>query len=135
MENQRPPLEPVNDAKADHLEPQGSVLELAKLPEIPKGQDLIAQILTHALRMMGLSLTISGIFRAAQSIEKRSLPTDNLMGIVAIAFAVSWLVAYQSQRQRDTARRGIYERGAGVIFFFGLAMVVIAAVLVIFEWI
>ncbi len=118
---------------------EASALETARTeaPIINRTQDeskpseTTKQILAQGVRLVGLPLTLAGLFRVIEDLEKRSKITDNLLASVAIIFLVSWIAAFLSVRPNQAAGRTL-ERISSALFYLGLTAMVILIGLMVF---
>jgi hypothetical protein len=88
-----------------------------------KESETIKQILNHGVRLVGFPLTLAGLFRVAEELEKRPRIADNLLAAVAIIFFVSWIMAFLSVRS-DQAFRHRLENISSVLFHLGLVALI-----------
>jgi hypothetical protein len=113
------------------LEPSSSVINEAtqtapqssQTVDAPKQSETTKQILAQGVYLIGLPLTLAGLFRVIEDLEKRSKVTDNLLAGVAIIFLVSWIAAFLSVRPNQTAGRTL-EQTSSVLFHLGLGAMV-----------
>jgi hypothetical protein len=99
--------------------------------DAPKQSETTKQILAQGVRLVGLPLTLAGLFRVIEDLEKRSKVTDNLLASVAIIFLVSWIAAFLSVRPNQTAGRTL-EQLSTTLFYLGLTAMVILIGLMVF---
>jgi uncharacterized membrane-anchored protein len=102
-------------------------------PSKPK-KDMSEMILDVSLRMVGMTLTISGIFRAIQTVGKKNLAVDNIMAVVAVAYLASWIFALFTQRcPADSRLRQALELVTDGVFMLAVILMIGALGLIAFE--
>jgi hypothetical protein len=130
IENLTAPLE--HEAKTSALETvRAEVPSTSRTPDEPKQSETTKQILAQGVRLVGLPLTLAGLFRVIEDLEKRSKITDNLLASVAIIFLVSWIAAFLSVRPNQAIGRTL-EQISTALFYIGLtAMVLLIGLMVL----
>ncbi len=94
---------------------------------------LSGHILSVSAGMVGVCLTVIGLFRVVQSTHNVDSVADDLLAGDALIFLVSCFVAYLALRARSQARRSRLERVADTVFLAGLNMMVVVGGLVAYE--
>jgi hypothetical protein len=96
--------------------------------------DMSEMILDTSLRMVGMTLTFSGIFRAIQTVGEKNLAVDNMMAFVAVAYLVSWIFALFTQRCPAGSRlRHSLELITDGVFMLAVILMLAALGLIAFE--
>jgi hypothetical protein len=86
------------------------------------------------LQMIGISLTVAGIFRGVQTIGKAPVRADNVLSMVAVIFLLAWITAFFAQRVKPTTPLGrVLEVIADAAFVMALGLIVTAVALIAFE--
>lgn len=94
---------------------------------------LSAHIFAVSAGLVGVCLTVIGLFRVVVRSQNVDSIADNLLAIDALLFMVACFLAYLALRA-GTARRGRrIEKVADVVFLTGLAMMVAVGALVAYE--
>src|SRR6266567_2182360 len=81
--------------------------------------DLCIHIFTASAAMVGVCMTVIGIFQFGKLREINSIG-DNLLAIDAAAFLVSCALSYIALKSRTRSTRRKVERFADIIFMIGL---------------
>jgi hypothetical protein len=91
-------------------------------------------VLDSSLQMIGVSLTVAGIFRGVQAVGKAPIRADNVLSLVAVIFLLAWITAFIAQRVNPATRFGrILEIIADAAFLMALGLIVIGVVLIALE--
>ncbi|HLB08251.1 MAG TPA: hypothetical protein VK617_01865 [Gemmatimonadaceae bacterium] len=101
----------------------------------PQGaqRELSEHIFSVSAGMVGVCITVIGLFRiVSRSLHVDSV-ADNLLSIDALVFLASCFLAYLGLRARASQNRRRFERAADYLFLAGLTMVSIVAVLIAYE--
>jgi hypothetical protein len=88
-----------------------------------KPPEVVNQILSQGLRMVGLPLTLAGVFRVIEDLEKKQKLADNLLAGLAVVFLIAWIAAFASVHRNP--KRELLESVAGALFWFGLGVMVV----------
>lgn len=100
--------------------------------EIDLEEDISIHIFSVSAAMVGVCLTVIGIFQIGRLKNIGSF-SDNLLAIDAIAFLFSCILSYIALRTRTQKRRYHIERIADLIFIGGLCLMAIVCFLVAYE--
>lgn len=95
--------------------------------------ELCVHIFTVSAGLVGVCLTVVGLFRVISRLKDLNSIADNILAIDAFAFLASCLTAYLALRTADRTRRERLERMADVIFLTGLSLMVVVCGLVAYE--
>jgi hypothetical protein len=96
-------------------------------------RELSGHIFSVSAGLVGVCLTVIGLFRLIGGSSQLRSWADELLAIDAFAFMLSCLLAYLALRSRSSSRRNLLERFADVIFLLGLAAMVVIGSLVAYE--
>jgi hypothetical protein len=101
----------------------------------PSGAEV--QLSTHIFSvsagLVGVCLTVIGIFRVVVRSQHVDSIADNLLAVDALLFLGACFFAYLALRARTTARGRRLERIADVVFLLGLTMMVAVGGLIAYE--
>jgi hypothetical protein len=95
-------------------------------------RELNVHIFTASAQLVGVCLTVVGVFRLVFRLRSVDGIADHVLGVDAMAFLAACVSAYASLRSRTLHRRRALERIADV--FFGAALVMMAAVCSLVAW-
>jgi hypothetical protein len=103
--------------------------------EEPLGQDasLAVHIIGVSAAMVGVCLTVIGLFQVVQGLHGLDTPADNVLALDAVVFLFACLLAYASLRSRSPRRRRRLERMADGCFLFALVIMTAMAGTIAFE--
>ena len=96
-------------------------------------RDLSEHIFSVSAGMVGVCITVIGLFRIVSRSMHVDSVADNLLSIDAIVFLASCVLAYLALRARSASNRKRFERAADYSFLAGLTMVSVVAVLIAYE--
>ena len=96
-------------------------------------RDLSEHIFSVSAGMLGVCITVIGLFRiVSRSLHVDSI-ADNLLSIDALVFLASCFLAYLALRARTAPIKRRFERAADYVFLAGLTMVSVVGVLIAYE--
>ena len=116
--------------RPDPQDPAGSLQESRR--EL-REQDIAVHIFTASVAMVGVCLTVIGLFRISNKLRQIGTIGDELLAIDALAFLGSAFLAYLALRHPDRSRRERIERIADVIFLTALSTMVVVCALIAYE--
>jgi hypothetical protein len=119
----RRPLPPVREVVSPGQEPSPASVE----------RDLAGRIFTTSAQLVGVCLTVIGLFRIVSHLKNINSVADNLMAIDALVFLGSCLLSYLALRSLKTERSLALEQAADVVFLLGLGTMVALCALVAWE--
>jgi len=121
------------DAETEETARVAEAAETAPPP--PGGTDvqLSAHIFSVSAGLVGVCLTVIGIFRVVVRSQNVDSIADNLLAVDALLFLVACFFAYLALRSRSVRRSRRLERVADGIFLLGLTMMVAIGALVAYE--
>ncbi len=100
--------------------------------EIDLEEDISIHIFSVSAAMVGVCLTVIGIFQIGKLKEIGSV-SDNILAIDAMAFLCSCILSYIALRTRTQKRRHHIERIADLVFIGGLCLMAVVCFLVAYE--
>jgi len=83
--------------------------------------------------LVGVCLTVIGIFRAIGELKTFSTIGDNILAFNALIFLASCMFAYRSLRSRDPLRKHKFERTAHILFIFGLSLMAVVCSIIAYT--
>lgn len=92
-------------------------------------------IFSVSATLVGVCLTVIGIFRAIGELKNFSSLGDNILAINALIFLASCIFAYSSLRSHDEIKRHKLERIADILFIFGLSLMAIVCAIIAYTFI
>jgi hypothetical protein len=105
--------------------------EKAQQPDAPR--ELSEHIFSVSAGMVGVCITVIGLFRIVSRSQHVDSVADNLLSIDALIFLASCLFAYLGLRSRAARTRRRFERTADYLFLAALTMVSVVSVLIAYE--
>ncbi len=90
-------------------------------------------IFSVSATLVGVCLTVIGIFRAITALKNFDTLGDNILALDALIFLVSCILAYISLRTRYKERKRKLERVADIFFVVGLSLMVIVCSLITYT--
>ncbi|HQU86786.1 MAG TPA: hypothetical protein PKY59_26875 [Pyrinomonadaceae bacterium] len=85
--------------------------------------------------LVGVCLTVIGIFRAIGELKHFSSLGDNILAIDALIFLGSCIFAYSSLRSKNNKKRRKLEKIADILFIFGLSLMAIVCTIIAYTFI
>jgi hypothetical protein len=95
--------------------------------------DICIHIFTVSAAMVGVCLTVIGLFKVVAELKNVSTFGDDLLVIDAMAFLVSCILSYYALRSRGRARKYIVEKIADAIFLAALCLMAIVCGLITYA--
>ena len=108
----------------------------APAPDTPPSAaevQLGAHIFAVSAGLVGVCLTVIGLFRVVVRSQNVDSVADNLLAVDALLFMVACFLAYLSLRSTKSRRARRLEKVADVVFLIGLVMMVAVGALVAYE--
>ncbi len=93
-------------------------------------ENISSQIFNTSAQMIGVCLTVIGIFALVSHLKNITTFADELVAIDAGVFVCSCGLSYLAMRSKDARRRYLLEKRADAVFLIGLLMMAVIAVLV-----
>jgi ABC-type Na+ efflux pump permease subunit len=94
---------------------------------------LSAHILAVSAGLVGVCLTVIGLFRVIIRSQHVDSIADNLLAVDALFFLVACVLAYLALRAREPMRARRIERVADVVFLFALVVMAVVSGLIAYE--
>jgi hypothetical protein len=95
--------------------------------------DISIHIFTVSAAMVGVCLTVIGLFRVVTELNNVSSVADNLLAAEALAFLVSCVLSYVALRTRGREHKHLVEKVADGIFLTALLLMVFICGLIAYE--
>ena len=96
-------------------------------------REMTEYIFSVSAGMVGVCITVIGLFRIVSRSAQVDSVADNLLSINALVFLASCFLAYLGLRARATRNRKRFERAADYLFLAGLTMMSVVGVLIAYE--
>lgn len=109
----------------------GANAEREQPPGAPR--ELSEHILSVSAGMVGVCITVIGLFRIVSRSQHVDSVADNLLSIDALVFLASCFLAYLGLRARTETNKKRFERAADYLFLAGLTMMSVVGVLIAYE--
>ena len=98
-------------------------------------EDICIHIFTVSAGMVGVCLTVIGLFRVIGQLKNVSSIGDDLLVIDALAFLLSCILSYYALRRRRRGRRHLIERIADAVFLAALSLMVVICGLITYAFV
>ena len=92
-------------------------------------------IFSVSAAMVGVCLTVIGMFHAIARLSEFSTLGDNLLAFDALIFLCSCVISYLALRSNDKIRRRRFERIADTFFLSGLSLMAIVCILIAYTFV
>lgn len=92
-------------------------------------------IFSVSAALVGVCLTVIGIFRAVGELKTFSTLGDNILAIDALIFLASCVCAYSSLRSKIRRKKILLEKIADILFIFGLSLMAIVCAIIAYTFI
>ncbi|MFJ2709331.1 MULTISPECIES: hypothetical protein [unclassified Pseudomonas] len=91
-------------------------------PKTPVGlnEDICVHIFTASAAMVGVCITVIGIFQVVTTLRKEGTIGDDLLAINAIFYLITTLLSYWALRTRQLNRNHLLEKVIDGLFLFAL---------------
>lgn len=96
-------------------------------------EDIAVHIFTASAALVGVCLTVIGLFRISDRLKDVSNVGQALLAVDALAFLASCVLSYNALKTRRRKRRHTVERIADTVFLTALALMAIACSLIAYE--
>ncbi|MCX5702422.1 MAG: hypothetical protein NTW64_05580 [Candidatus Omnitrophica bacterium] len=97
-------------------------------------ENISIHIFSVSAAMVGVCITVFGIFTISQTLKKISGLGDELMALDSVLFLVSCLLSYMAIRNKMRRNRYRLERLADIFFLVGLCIMGLTSVLLVLEF-
>lgn len=108
-----------------------------RTPEPPSPQrredDLCVHIFSVSAGLVGVCLTVIGLFRVILRLKNVDSLADNVLAVDALGFMLSCTFAYFGIRSRDLARRRVMEHLADRVFLASLGLMTLVCAMIAYE--
>lgn len=101
--------------------------------ELKTERELSAHIFTVSAQLVGICLTVLGLFRAIIRLRNSGRCGDALLAVDAVTFLGACIFSYASLHSRTQPRRRTLERVADVCFIGALVLMTAVCALVAWE--
>ena len=98
-------------------------------------QELCVHIFTVSAGLVGVCLTVLGLFRVIFRVSKVHEISDGLVAIDALGFLVACVLAYLGLRANSKSSRKRLQLWADVAFLISLTFMVVTACLIAYEFV
>ena len=92
-------------------------------------------IFSVSAALVGVCLTVIGIFRAVGELRGFTTFGDNVLAIDALIFLTSCIFAYSSLRSRNRHRKHKLEKIADILFICGLSLMAVVCTIIAYTFI
>jgi hypothetical protein len=96
-------------------------------------EDIAVHIFTASAALVGVCLTVIGLFRISDRLRDVSNLGQALLAVDALAFLASCVLSYNALKTRRQRRRHTVERIADIVFLAALGLMAIACSLIAYE--
>jgi len=96
-------------------------------------EDISIHIFTTSATMVGVCLTVIGLFRVILQLKSVKTLADDFLSIDAMLFLVACGLAYWALRTRNTQRRRMAEKIADLLFLLALSMMTAICALITYT--
>ena len=96
--------------------------------------EICIHIFSVSAGLVGVCLTVIGIFRAVTELKDFSSIGDNLLAVDALIFLASCLTSYLALRSKDKSRKHRVERVADLLFLTGLSLMAVVCILITYTF-
>lgn len=90
-------------------------------------------IFSVSAALVGVCLTVIGIFRAIGELKEFTTFGDNVLAIAAIIFLGSCIFAYSSLRSPNKEKSHRLEKIADILFIIGLSLMTIVCIIIAYT--
>jgi hypothetical protein len=87
---------------------------------ISLNEDICVHIFTASAAMVGVCLTVIGIFQVVTTLRKEGTLGDDLLAVNAIFYLITTMLSYWSLRTRQFNRNHLLEKLTDGLFLFAL---------------
>jgi hypothetical protein len=98
-------------------------------------EDISIHIFDTSATMVGVCLTVIGLFRLILQLKSISTWADDLLSIDAMLFLSACGLAYWALRTRSARRRHLTEKIADVIFLLALTLMTLICALITYAFV
>ena len=99
----------------------------------PLEEDISIHIFTTSATMVGVCLTVIGLFRLILQLKSATTLADDFLSVDAMLFLISCGLAYWALRTRNTKRRHRAEKIADLLFLLALSLMTAICALITYT--
>lgn len=99
----------------------------------PVNPDLCPAIFGASVAMVGVCLTVIGLFKVVTSAKNVSTVGDDLLALDALLFLISAMLSYWAMRHRGRRELPDVERAADYVFLAAMVLMVVIAALMTYA--
>lgn len=96
--------------------------------------EISIHIFSVSAGLVGVCLTVIGIFRAIAELKKFSTVGDNILAVAALIFLLTCMISYLALRSNDKIRKRKIEKIADMMFLSGLSLMAIVCILIAYTF-
>lgn len=96
-------------------------------------REICIHIFSVSAAMVGVCLTVIGIFRALAELKSFSSFGDDILALDALFFLASCILSYIALRSRIEENRQRYEKFADIIFISALSLMAVICCLIVYS--
>ena len=96
-------------------------------------EDISIHIFSTSATMVGVCLTVIGLFKVIFQLKAVSTLGDDLLSVDALLFLLACALSYWSLRTRSKRRRHVAERVADVTFLAALSLMTVICALIAYT--
>jgi multisubunit Na+/H+ antiporter MnhF subunit len=100
---------------------------------VRRSEDLCVHIFSVSAGLVGVCLTVIGLFRVVSRLKNVDSLADNLLALDALGFLLSCTLAYLALRKQETPRRQRLEILADRVFLASLGLMTLVGALIAYE--
>ncbi len=97
--------------------------------------EICIHIFSVSAGLIGVCLTVIGIFRVVTELKKISTVGDNILALDALIFLGSCVISYLALRSADKTRKRRIERVADILFLSGLFLMAVVCILITYTFV
>jgi hypothetical protein len=105
------------------------------MPNDDLENDICIHIFTVSAGMIGVCLTVIGLFRALPNLRDISSIGDDLLVVDAFCFLVSCILSYISLRSRGNGRKYRVEKAADTLFIGAMCLMTVICGLITYAFV
>ncbi len=96
-------------------------------------ENISIHIFAVSAAMVGVCITVISLFSISAALRKIETLGDDLMAVDAVLFLVSCITSYMAIKTQNRQRRYRLERGADIVFLLALSLIVVVALLIVWQ--
>ncbi len=107
---------------------------MTKDDEHKTDNEISIHIFSVSAGLVGVCLTVIGIFRAIAELKKFSTVGDNILAVAALIFLICCITSYLALRSTNKIRKQKIEKIADALFLIGLSLMAIVCVIIAYTF-